>query len=405
MSEMTASRIDRRAFSKSTLVVAASAAFPMPALGVESSARVVVIGGGFAGTSCARELKKIDPNIAVTLVETNKTFTALPLSNSVVAGSRKIGQQQFEYRAVAAAGIDVVIAAAKAVDPQGHQVALADGKSLSYDRLVLAPGIDLRWDAIPGYDIAAAEKMPHAWNDGAQAELLRGLLAEMPDGGTVVMSVPVAPARCPPAPYERASLIAHYLKTTKPRSKLIVLDAKENFSMQRLFQNAWKELYAGLLEWVPLSSGGQVVSIDVASKTIKTDFESYRADVANIIPPQRAGSVTTLAGVADRTGWCPIDPITFESKQQANIHVIGDAVIAGAIPKSASAASSTGKVCAAAIVQLLAGAKPREPELASTCYSLLAPGYAISIKGKYHPVGDQFIEIEGAGETSPSKPI
>jgi NADPH-dependent 2,4-dienoyl-CoA reductase/sulfur reductase-like enzyme len=401
MSEMTASRIDRRVFSQSTLAAAAAAAFPMSALGARPSARVVVIGGGFAGTSCARELKKIDPNIAVTLVEANKIFTALPMSNSVVAGLRKIDQQQFEYRAITAAGIDVVIAAAKAIDPQARQVELVEGQSLSYDRLVLAPGIDLRWDAIPGYDRAAAEKMPHAWNDGAQADLLRRQLAEMPDGSTVVMSVPTAPARCPPAPYERASLIAHYLKTAKPRSKLIVLDAKENFSMQRLFQNAWRELYAGLLEWVPLSSGGQVVSVDVASKTIKTDFESYRANVANIIPPQRAGGVTTLAGVADRTGWCPIDPITFESKQQADIHVIGDAAIAGAMPKSASAATSAGKLCAAAIVQLLAGAKPREPELASACYSLLAPGYAISITGKYHPVGDQFIEIEGAGETSP----
>jgi sulfide dehydrogenase [flavocytochrome c] flavoprotein subunit len=401
MSGMTASRINRRAFSRSTLAAAAAAAFPIPALSAGPPARVVVVGGGFAGTSCARELKKIDPTIAVTLVEANKTFTALPMSNSVIAGLRKIGQQEFEYRASTAAGIDVVIAAAKAVDPQARQVTLVGEKLLSYDRLVLAPGIDLRWDAIPGYDRAAAEKMPHAWNDGAQADLLRRQLTEMANGSTVVMSVPTAPARCPPAPYERASLIAHYLKTAKPRSKLIVLDAKENFSMQRLFQNAWKELYTGLLEWVPLSSGGQLVSVDVASKTIKTDFESYRADVANIIPPQRAGGVTTLAGVADRTGWCPIDPITFESKQQADIHVIGDAAIAGAMPKSASAANSAGKLCAAAIVELLAGAKPREPELASACYSLLAPGYAISITGKYHPVGDQFIEIEGAGETSP----
>ena len=373
----------------------------MPALGAGSSARVVVIGGGFAGASCARALKKLDPNISVTLIEANKTFTALPMSNSVVAGLRTIGQQRFDYSAVAAAGVDVVIATAKAIDPQSRQVVLADGRSIAFERLVLAPGIDLRWDTIPGYDRGVAEKMPHAWNDGTQADLLRRQLNEMPDSGTVVMSVPVAPARCPPAPYERASLIAHYLKVAKPRSKLIVLDAKENFSMQRLFQAAWKELYPGLLEWVPLSSGGQIVSVDAASKTIKTDFDSYRADVANIIPPQIAGGITVLAGVADRTGWCPINPITFESIQQANIHVIGDAAISGSLPKSASAANSAGKLCAAAIARLLAGAKPGEPELASACYSLVAPGYAISIAGKYHPVGDQFIEIEGAGKTSP----
>ena len=373
----------------------------MPALGAGSSARVVVIGGGFAGASCARALKKLDPNISVTLIEANKTFTALPMSNSVVAGLRTIGQQRFDYSAVAAAGVDVVIATAKAIDPQSRQVVLADGRSIAFERLVLAPGIDLRWDTIPGYDRSVAEKMPHAWNDGTQADLLRRQLNEMPDGGRVVMSVPVAPARCPPAPYERASLIAHYLKVAKPRSKLIVLDAKENFSMQRLFQAAWKELYPGLLEWVPLSSGGQIVSVDAASKTIKTDFDSYRADVANIIPPQIAGGITVLAGVADRTGWCPINPVTFESTQQANIHVIGDAAISGSLPKSASAANSAGKRCAAAIARLLAGAKPGEPELASACYSLVAPGYAISIAGKYHPVGDQFIEIEGAGKTSP----
>jgi sulfide dehydrogenase [flavocytochrome c] flavoprotein subunit len=395
---MTAGRIDRRVFTRSIL---AAAAFPMPALCAGASARVVVIGGGFAGASCARALKKLDPNFVVTLIEANKTFTALPMSNSVVAGLRKIDDQQFGYSAIAAAGIDVAIATAKAIDGQARQVILADGKSIGYDRLVLAPGIDLRWDAIPGYDRAVAESMPHAWNDGAQADLLRRQLSEMPDGGTVVMSVPVAPARCPPAPYERASLIAHFLKVAKPRSKMIVLDAKENFSMQRLFQAAWKELYPGLLEWVPLSSGGQIVSVDAASKTIKTDFDSYRADVANIIPPQKAGGVTVLAGVADRTGWCPINPITFESSQQANIHVIGDAAISGSLPKSASAGNSAGKLCAAAIARLFAGAKPAEPELASACYSLVAPGYAISITGKYHPVGDQFIEIEGDGKTSP----
>jgi sulfide dehydrogenase [flavocytochrome c] flavoprotein subunit len=396
---MTASGIDRRVFSQSLL--AAAAVFPMPALGAGPTARVVVIGGGFSGASCARALRNIDPKIAVTLIETNKTFTALPMSNSVVAGLRAIGQQQFEYSATAAAGIDVVIGTAKAVDPQTRQVELADGKKLAYDRLVIAPGIDLRWDAIPGYDRAAAEKMPHAWNDGEQADLLRRQLIAMPDGGTVVVAVPAAPARCPPAPYERASLIAHYLKSAKPRSKLIVLDAKENFSMQRLFQAGWKELYPGLLEWVPLSSGGQIESIDVAARTIKTDFDSYHADVANIIPPQKAGGVTTLAGVADHTGWCPIDPISFESRQQANIHVIGDAAISGAMPKSASAGSSAGKLCAAAIAQLLGGAKPQPPELASACYSLLAPGYAISITGKYQPVDGQFIEIEGTGRTSP----
>ena len=187
----------------------------------------------------------------------------------------------------------------------------------------------------------------------------------MEDGGTVVITSPVNPARCPPAPYERASLIAHYLKTKKPRSKVIVLDAKESFTMQKLFEAAWQELYPGLIEWVGLSNGGALTSVDVATKTLVTDFDKYKAAVANVIPPQKAGRVAELAGVADRTGWCPVDPVTFASKLQPNIHVIGDAAIAGAMPRSASAAHSQAQICAAAIAALLAGKPPAAPTLTS----------------------------------------
>ena len=183
----------------------------------------------------------------------------------------------------------------------------------------------------------------------------------MEDGGTVVISSPANPARCPPAPYERASLIAHYLKTKKPKSKVIVLDAKESFTMQRLFQAAWKELYPGMIEWVGLSNGGTLTTVEPATKTLATDFDKYKAAVANVIPPQKAGRIAELAGVADRTGWCPVDPVTFESKLQPNIHVIGDAAIAGAMPRSASAANSQAKICAAAIAALLAGKTPAAP--------------------------------------------
>ena len=223
----------------------------------------------------------------------------------------------------------------------------------------------------------------------------------MKDGGLVVMSAPANPFRCPPGPYERASLIAWYLKTKKPRSKLIVLDAKDAFSKQKLFQKAWAELYPGLLEWVPLSSGGKLVSVDPAALTLTTDFETYKADVANVIPPQRAGRIAELAGVADRSGWCPIDPVTFDSTLQPNIHVIGDAAIAGAMPKSAFAANAQAKVCAAAVAALLAGSRPQSPKLINTCYSLAAPEYGFSVAGVYQPADGKLADVEGAGGISP----
>ena len=238
---------------------------------------------------------------------------------------------------------------------------------------MLAPGIDIRWGALPGYDEAAAAQMPHAWKAGEQTLLLRRQLEAMDDGGLVVISAPANPFRCPPGPYERASLIAHYLKTKKPKSKLIVLDAKDAFSKQRLFQAAWAELYPGLLEWVPLSKGGNVTSVDAATRTLVTDFGKHQAKVANVIPPQKAGRIAEVAGVADRSGWCPIDPVTFESKLQPGIHVIGDAAIAGAMPKSAFAANSQAKVCAAAVAT---ARRRRHAVRAQADQHLLQPGRA-----------------------------
>ena len=212
-----------------------------------------------------RALRQVDSRIAVTLVEPSATFTACPFSNSVIAGLRELSAQQFTYDRVAADGIAIARTSATAVDAQARSVTLADGTRLPYDRLVLAPGIDIRWGALPGYDEGGGRELPHAWRAGEQTLLLRRQLEAMPDGGLVVISAPANPSRCPPGPYERASLIAHYLKAKKPHSKLIVLDAKDTFSKQRLFQAAWAELYPGLLEWVPLSKGGNVTSVDAAT--------------------------------------------------------------------------------------------------------------------------------------------
>jgi sulfide dehydrogenase [flavocytochrome c] flavoprotein subunit len=389
----------RRTLLKSAAasVVALAAA---PVLG-QARARIVVIGGGFAGATCARSLMQEAGNLNVTLIEPNSRFTACPFSNAVIAGIREIDAQYFSYDGLKRSGVEVAEQIAIAIDPQARQVRLANGESLDYQRVVLAPGIDLRFDALPGYDQAAAEIMPHGWKAGQQTLLLRQQLEAMPDGGLVVMSAPANPFRCPPGPYERASLIAHYLKTKKPRSKLILLDAKDAFSKQKLFEAAWRTLYPGLIEWVPLSAGGRVTEVDPATRTLTTEFGSHRADVANIIPPQRAGAIAISAGVADETGWCPIDPVTFESKLRANIHVIGDAAIAGAMPKSAFAANAQAKVAAQMIASLMRGEEVHEVKLINTCYSLVAPDYGISIAGVYAPKDGLLAEIKGAGGVSP----
>jgi NADPH-dependent 2,4-dienoyl-CoA reductase/sulfur reductase-like enzyme len=395
---MTGTRATRRRFLQSA--GAAAVSLYAPALAQGAGPPVVVIGGGFGGASCARALRKADPRLVITLVEANPVYTALPHSNSVIAGLSGLQRQQFGYDKIRTAGVHIALSAATAIDPQSRTVTLAHGATLSYERLVVSPGIDFRAGAIQGYDRAAMEIMPPAWNDGEQVGLLRRQLESMEDGGTVVISSPVNPARCPPAPYERASLIAHYLKNKKPRSKVIVLDAKESFTMQKLFEAAWQELYPGLIEWVGLSNGGALASVDAATKTLSTDFDKYKASVASIIPPQKAGRAAELAGVADRTGWCPVDPQTFESKLQSNIHVIGDAAIAGAMPRSASAAQSQARICAEAIAALLAGKAVATPTLTSSCYSLIAPDYAISQKGTYRPADGQYTEAEGGPNIS-----
>jgi sulfide dehydrogenase [flavocytochrome c] flavoprotein subunit len=388
----------RRTFLK--LTAAASLAAPSIA-SAQAGGRVVVVGGGFGGATAARTLKALEPKLTVTLVEPNPVFTACPFSNNVLAALREISQQQFGYDGVQKAGVVLAQTSATAVDASGKTVTLGDGSKLAYDRLVLSPGIDINWGALPGYDETAAEKMPHAWKAGAQTVLLRQQLQAMDDGGLVIISSPANPFRCPPGPYERASLIAYWLKIWKPKSKLLILDSKDAFSKQRLFQNAWAQMYPGLIEWVSLSQGGKVTAVDAASLTVVTDFARHKAAVANIIPPQKAGTIAQKAGVADRTGWCPVEPVAFESTLQPGVHVIGDSAIMGGMPKSAFAANAQAKVCAAAIVELLAGRKPVDPILINTCYSLVAPDYGISVAGVYRPDKGVLADVPGAGGNSP----
>ncbi|MCZ6564776.1 MAG: NAD(P)/FAD-dependent oxidoreductase, partial [Gammaproteobacteria bacterium] len=323
------------------------------------------------------------------------------MSNEVLGGGRDISTIKFGYDKLADHGIKLVQDKATAIDAETHKVTTAGGTTLEYDRLVMSPGIAFKWGAIESYDEAAAEVMPHAWIAGAQTALLRNQLEAMDDGGLVVLTSPGNPFRCPPGPYERAAQIAHYLKNHKPKSKILILDAKDKFSKQGLFMQGFKDVYGDMIEWVPgADTGGGVKKVNIKDMTISTDFDDYKVDVANIIPPQKAAQVTHDAGLTDDSGWCPVDLGTFESKKHKDIHVIGDASIATGLPKSGYAAGTEAKVCAAAVVSLLNGKEPGTTSYANACYSLIAPDYGISVVAVYKLADDRSkIEKLGGGLT------
>jgi sulfide dehydrogenase [flavocytochrome c] flavoprotein chain len=344
-----------------------------------SRARIVVIGGGFGGASIARYLRRHDPNLLITVVEREEQFVTCPFSNGVLGGLWPLSRVTFDYRKVKAAGVAVVHDTATAIDPTGKKVRLAGGRTLDYDYLVVAPGIQFIWGAIRGYDQAAALTMPHAWIAGAQTALLRKQLEAMPDGGLVVIGVPSTPFRCPPGPYERASLIGYYLKSHKPKSKILILDANDSFAKQDLFMEAWARLYPGMIEWVPGSQSGKVVAVDAGTMTVSTGFDDHKPAVVNIIPPQRAGAIATATGLDQGSGFCAIDPVTFESTVHQGIYVLGDATLAGEMPKSAFSANNQAKACGAAILANIAGRSASPTKLLNICYSLAKPDYAFSI--------------------------
>ncbi len=391
-------------FTRRSFIASASATLGLPAIAYgQSAARVVVIGGGFGGATAARYLKKASPQLNVTLVEPNRRFVTCPYSNLVIGGWRKLDTISFGYDKLAKAGITVVHDTAAAIEHDQKRVRLAGGRMIPYDRLIVSPGIDLRWGAIAGYDEKAAQAMPHAWKAGEQTLLLRRQLEAMPDGGLFVMAAPGNPFRCPPGPYERVSMVASYLKQSKPRSKILVLDAKENFSKQPLFQDAWAKLYPGMVEWVPVGKDGKVVKVDAKAKTLETEFgQVHKAAVANVIPPQFAGRIARDSGLADQSGWCPIEPMSFESKLIKGVHVVGDATIAAPMPKSGFAANSQAKVAAAAAVAMLQDKAFSPVGMVNTCYSHVGKDYAISVANVFRVTPDRgLIEVPDSGGTSP----
>ena len=363
---------------------------------------VVVIGGGFGGATCAKYIRAIDPNVNVTLIEASKQYLTCPFSNLVLGGLRTMDSITQSFDALKTRhGVNVVQTTATKIDPGAKTVTLKTGKTLKYDRLVVSPGISFKWDAIRGYNERAAEVMPHAWKAGAQTMLLKKKLEAMKNGGVVVIASPPNPFRCPPGPYERASMIAHYLKQHKPKSKILILDAKDKFSKQGLFQAGWDKLYPGLIEWVGGPKGGTVKAVDTKKMVVEAELDTHKADVANIIPPQAAGDIALATGLADDKGFCPVDPKTFESKIHPGIHVIGDAAIAGALPKSGFAANSEGKMAAEAIVAALRGEATPDVSFVNTCYSLIGPEYGISVAGVYRLSEKGIAEVEGSGGVSP----
>ncbi|GKY89561.1 NAD(P)/FAD-dependent oxidoreductase [Sinisalibacter aestuarii] len=367
----------------------------------QSSGHVVVIGGGFGGASAARTLRRVAPGISVTLLVDAAEFTTCPFSNLVIGGLRDISDIRFSYDALRSEGVDVRVDPATALDPAAREVVLQSGDRLSYDRAIVSPGIDFRWDALPGVSADVAETLPHAWKAGAQTLLLRDQIQAMPEGGTVIIAPPDNPFRCPPGPYERASLIAHYLSQHNPTAKVLIVDGKDKFSKQGLFMAGWQALYPGMISFIPFAEHGGLKEIDAGAKRIDTYFESFSADVINLIPPQSAASIALEAGLTGTGMWCEIDGLTFESREAENVHVIGDAAIVGDMPKSGFSAATQGKVCAHAIATLLAGNAPERGYLMNTCYSLVAPDYGISVAGVYQSDDDNRLSsLPGTGGTS-----
>lgn len=369
--------------------------------------RVVVIGGGYAGATAAKYLRLWSLGaIEVVVVEPNTQFVSCPLSNLVLGGSKSINDLTFGYDALKTNhGIKWVHDKVTAIDAEAKKITLSRGE-LSYDRLIVAPGIDFDYTSLPMLASAEAQnQIPHAWKAGWQTVNLRKQLEAMPDGGLFVMNVPKAPYRCPPGPYERVCQVASYLKTNKPKSKIVVLDANaEIISKKGLFSKAWAELYPGIIDYRPDHA---ISNVEVASKTVSTEFDQFKADVLNVIPPQRAGKIAQIADLTEKDyPWCEVNFLTYESKRVQNVHVIGDSVAAG-LPKSAHMATNQAKICANAIVQLLAGQVPDPaPVFANTCYSYVSDKSAMHVANvyRYDEAKKIMVSAEGGGVSlSPSE--
>ncbi len=362
--------------------------------------RVVVVGGGFGGATAAKYIKKFSPETEVILIEQNENYYTCPFGNTVIAGINDIEYIKHDYKTLESKyKVKVIYEKAAKVDGLSHTVTLENGDIIPFHKAVVSPGIDFKYEK--GYVEGSEMYSPHAYKAGPQTTLLRNQLEEMKDGGTFVMVAPKNPFRCPPGPYERVSLVAHYLKTNKPNSKIIILDQKNKFSKQGLFQEGWEDLYGEMIEWRSAEFGGEVISVNPKTREIKTEDEVVKADVLNYIPSQKAGKLAFDSGLT-KGDWCPINTKTFESKMVKDIYVIGDASIASKMPKSGFSANSQAKIAALQITRKLKNLTiVNPPKLANTCYSLIAPNYGISVAAVYEAKEDGISAVEGAGGLSP----
>jgi NADPH-dependent 2,4-dienoyl-CoA reductase/sulfur reductase-like enzyme len=387
---------NRRTFLGGVGAIAATSGLAMPAL-AQAKPKLVVVGGGPGGATLARYVAKDSKGaIEVTLVEPLKQFVTCFHSNLYLGGFRTFESITHSYDALASKyGVKLAHQMAAGIDRDKKTVRLADGTQLSYDRLAVAPGIDIKFDSVPGYSEAAADAMPHAWKPGPQTQLLKRQLDALEDGATIVMIAPPNPYRCPPGPYERVSMMAHVLKAKgHKKSRIIVLDPKPSFSKQGLFQEGWEKHYPGMVEWQDPKMHGGIKSVDPKAMTVITDLATYRASLANVIPAQMAGRVARDAGLANASGFCPIDPASMKSANDSNIYVMGDASIAGDMPKSAFSANSQAKVAAMMIRGELTKSQTFPARYTNTCWSLIDTDDTVKVGGRYEAKDGKIAAVE-----------
>ncbi len=409
-SNMTESMLNRRSFVKTSgALLAASSALGLVSgcASIGSGPKVVVVGGGFGGATAAKYVRMwSDYGIQVTLVEPNAAFVSCPISNLVLGGSKSMADITTPYDNLAKRhGVNLVRDTVSSIDADRRIVKLASGGELVYDRLILSPGVDFMWDTLPGMNQRGAQdKVLHAWKAGPQTLALRRQLEAMPDGGVYAMSIPLAPYRCPPGPYERACQVASYFKAAKPKSKVLILDANDDVTSKAgLFKKAWADRYAGIIEY---RAKHVATDVDAATNTLKFEFnEDVKASVLNVIPAMRAGEIAVKSGLATANKrWCEVDFLTFESTAAKNIHVLGDSIqIAALMPKSAHMANQHGKTCAAAVVALLGGQAPNDsPIYNNTCYSFVSADEVVHVASvhRYDAEKKTMLTVAGAGGVS-----
>jgi NADPH-dependent 2,4-dienoyl-CoA reductase/sulfur reductase-like enzyme len=387
---------NRRQFLGGAGALAASGSLAMPAI-AQGKPKVVVVGGGPGGATAAKYIAQDSKNaIEVVLVEPSKQFVTCFHSNLFLGGFRDFGSITHSYANIAKKhGVKFANTSAAAIDRDKKVVRLANGASVNYDRLVLAPGIDLKFDSVPGYSEAASQQMPHAWKAGPQTQLLKKQLDALKDGALIVMVTPPNPYRCPPGPYERASMMAHVLKAKGHKSsRIVILDPKPNFSKQALFMEGWQKHYPGMIEWQDPKMHGGIKGVDPKTMTVKTDLAEYKAQLVNVIPAQMAGKIARDAGLANDSGFCPIKPESMQSANDANIYIVGDACIPGDMPKSAFSANSQAKVAAMMIRGELAKSQTFPARYTNTCWSLIETDDTVKVGGRYEPKEGKLFAVE-----------